>query len=87
MYNHMEYVITVFKLNADIVFFIRPVQTNMSSKLISHSYHQLLLSEIGMHSTLSERNIVSSFSACPEYSLANVEHLLTRKQSGNHQIT
>ena len=26
-----------------------------------------------MHSTLFERNIVSSFSACPEYSLANVE--------------
>jgi len=40
-----------------------------------------------MHSTLFERNIVSSFSACPEYSFANVEHLLARKQSGNHQIT
>lgn len=38
----MEYAITVFKLNADIVFFIRPVQTNMSSKLIFRSHHQLL---------------------------------------------
>ncbi|KWZ92305.1 hypothetical protein HMPREF3212_01118 [Citrobacter freundii] len=83
----MEYTITVFKLNADILFFICPVQTNMSSKLIFRSHHQLLLSGIGMHSTLFERNIVSSFSACPEYSLANVEHLLARKQSGNHQIS
>ncbi|MGH6228816.1 hypothetical protein [Klebsiella quasipneumoniae] len=45
----------------------------MSSKLIFRRHHQLLLSGIGMHSTLFERNIVSSFSACPEYSLANVE--------------
>ena len=42
MFNHMEYAITVFKLNADIVFFISPVQTNMSSKLIFRSHHQLL---------------------------------------------
>ncbi|WP_340674058.1 hypothetical protein, partial [Enterobacter asburiae] len=28
--------------SADIVFFIRPVQTNMSSKLIFRSHHQLL---------------------------------------------
>lgn len=42
MFNHMEYAFTVFKLNTDIVFFICPVQTNVRSKLISHSHHQLL---------------------------------------------
>src|SRR5476649_1540334 len=30
-----------------------------------------------MHSTLFERNIISSLSACSEYSLANVEHHTT----------
>ncbi|CRG50316.1 Uncharacterised protein [Yersinia wautersii] len=39
-----------------------------------------------MHSTLFERNIVSSLSACPEYSLTNVEHLLARKKSGDHRM-
>jgi hypothetical protein len=67
VFNHLEYALAIFKLNA----------------VITNSF----LSGIGMHSTLFERNIVSSFSACPEYSLANVEHLLARKQSGNHQIT
>jgi hypothetical protein len=43
MFNHMECALTVFKLNADIVLSIRPVQTNMSSKLIYSSHHQLLL--------------------------------------------
>ncbi|RLM18383.1 hypothetical protein BIY28_18610 [Brenneria goodwinii] len=42
MFNHMEYALTVFKLNTDIVLFIRPVQTNMSNKLLYHSHHQLL---------------------------------------------
>ncbi|HFT0799610.1 TPA: hypothetical protein ACHVXX_005199, partial [Klebsiella pneumoniae] len=54
--------------------------------LISRSHHQLLSSGIGMHSTLFERNIASSLSACPEYSLANVEHLLARKKSGDHHM-
>lgn len=39
-----------------------------------------------MHSTLFERNIASSLSARPEYSLANVEHLLARKKSGDHHV-
>lgn len=63
MFNYMEYAITVFELNAEMVFFIRLVQTNMSSKLIFRSHHQRLLSGIYMHSTLFERNRVSSFSA------------------------
>ncbi|OIX35756.1 hypothetical protein AXW38_06105 [Yersinia ruckeri] len=58
----MEYTFAVFKLNADIMLFICPVQTNMSSKLIYRSLiTNSFLSGIGMHSTFFERNIVSSF--------------------------
>jgi len=42
MFNHMEYSFTVFKLNTYIMFFISPVQANMSSKLIYRSHHKLL---------------------------------------------
>ncbi len=45
MFNNMKDMFTVIKLDTNIVFFTRPVETNMSSKLIYRTHNQLLLVE------------------------------------------
>nr|CAP20303.1 prophage integrase [Yersinia enterocolitica] len=86
MFNHMECAFTVFKLNTDIVLFICPVQTNVRSKLISLSHHQLLFIGDWYAFHALRKKYSQQLSACPEYSLANVEHLLARKKSGDHRM-